>query len=124
MTDVQTSREALIAEASGARWELDEEFHDSLIESMYQHAAQIADRAVTRTGQKPRFDLDRAIDSVVTSRWLGYPVMFLLLAIVFWLTVEGANYPSRMISGVLLGGGHPWLKALGESVGFPWWLSG
>jgi ferrous iron transport protein B len=124
MTDVQTSREALIAEASGARWEFDEEFHDSLMESMYQHAAQIADRAVTRTGQKPRFDLDRAIDGVVTSRRFGYPVMFLLLAIVFWVTVEGANYPSRMISGVLLDGVHPWLKVLGESVGFPWWVNG
>ena len=34
---------------------------------------------------------DRAIDRVVLSRRFGIPLMLLLLAIVFWLTLSGAN---------------------------------
>jgi len=124
MSDHYVSREAVVAEASRARWELDEEFHDSLMESIYREAARIADRAVTRVGERPRFDLDRAIDGVVTSRWLGFPIMFLLLAVVFWVTVEGANYPSRMIAAVLIDVVHPSLNDFGQWVGFPAWLSG
>ena len=74
-------------------------FHDSLMETLYSNAAQIADRAVTRTGEAARFDLDRTIDRLVTSRWLGFPIMLALLTLVFWLTIEGANVPSAMLAG-------------------------
>jgi len=124
MSNGQGSREAVIAEATRARWELEEGFHDLLMESIYREAARIADGAVTREGERPRFDLDRAIDSVVTNRWLGFPIMFILLAAVFWVTVEGANYPSRMISAVLIDMIHPWLHNVGEWVGLPSWVSG
>ena len=46
---------------------------------------------------------DRAIDRVVLSRRFGIPLMLLLLAIVFWLTLSGANTVSAMLSGFLLG---------------------
>jgi ferrous iron transport protein B len=94
------------------------------MESIYREAARIADRAVTREGERPRFDLDRAIDGVVTSRWLGFPIMFLLLALVFWVTVEGANYPSRIIAAVLIDMVLPLLNDFGGWVGFPSWFSG
>ncbi len=41
------------------------------------------------------------IDKVITSRIFGYPLMLLLLAVVFWLTVAGANYPSKLLSDLL-----------------------
>ncbi|NCC01405.1 MAG: ferrous iron transport protein B [Clostridia bacterium] len=41
---------------------------------------------------------DRKIDKVLTSKWAGYPIMVTLLAIVFWLTITGANYPSQLLS--------------------------
>lgn len=44
---------------------------------------------------------DRRIDKVLTSRVLGFPIMLALLALVFFLTITGANYPSRLLSGVL-----------------------
>jgi ferrous iron transport protein B len=50
--------------------------------------------------------------------------MFLLLAGVFWVTVEGANYPSRMIAALLVDGVHPALNSFGDWAGFPAWLSG
>ena len=38
---------------------------------------------------------DRKLDKILTSRFTGYPVMIGMLAVVFWLTITGANYPSR-----------------------------
>ncbi len=40
---------------------------------------------------------DRKIDKIVTSRFFAYPLMLLLLAIVFWITISGANYPSELL---------------------------
>jgi len=50
--------------------------------------------------------------------------MLFLLALVFWLTVAGANVPSGLLASVLIDAIHPWLNAGAESLGFPWWLSG
>ena len=41
---------------------------------------------------------DRMIDSLVTSRTWGIPIMLVLLGIVFWITIEGANYPSELLA--------------------------
>ncbi len=41
---------------------------------------------------------DRKLDKILTSRLTGYPVMILLLAMVFWLTITGANYPSQLLA--------------------------
>lgn len=44
---------------------------------------------------------DRQIDKVLTSRVLGFPIMLALLALVFFITITGANYPSKLLSDVL-----------------------
>jgi len=50
--------------------------------------------------------------------------MILLLTVVFWITIQGANIPSAMLSSLLLDTVHPALKDLGTVVGLPWWLNG
>ncbi len=120
----QESSQSLLAEANALRWEMGEEYHDSLMEGIYEDAARIADHSVTRDGEKKRLDYDRTIDHLVTSKWTGFPFMFLLLAIVFWLTVEGANVPSALLADFFLDTLHPLLKSALEAVGSPWWLTG
>lgn len=44
---------------------------------------------------------DRQIDKIITSKIFGFPIMFLMLAVVFWLTIIGANYPSELLSNLL-----------------------
>lgn len=44
---------------------------------------------------------DRKIDKILTSKSTGIPLMLLLLAVIFWLTITGANYPSQLLSTVL-----------------------
>ncbi|MFA6438506.1 MAG: hypothetical protein WCX28_04310, partial [Bacteriovoracaceae bacterium] len=116
--------ESILSTANTLRWEIGEHIHDTLVESLYADANQIAARAVTAPSGRTRFDFDRRLDQLITSRWLGFPLMFLMLALVFWLTVEGANVPSAMIASFLVDTVHPWLKSLLLIVGSPWWLTG
>jgi len=120
----ENKREELIAAANKMRWEIGENLHDSIMESIYKNAEEIASKVVTRVGEKPRFDVDRFVDKLVSSKWTGFPIMFLILAAVFWITIVGANVPSAMIASVLVDTIHPWLKNIAESIGTPWWLSG
>lgn len=66
---------------------------------------------------------DRRMDKILTSRSLGYPLMLLLLAFIFWLTIVGANYPSRLLTA-LFAMGQELLSKLFHVAGAPDWLHG
>src|SRR5690606_21753790 len=51
-------------------------------------------------------------------------LMLLILAVVFWITIEGANVPSSMLATLLLDTVHPWLKGVAAAIAVPWWLDG
>lgn len=118
------SPEDILKSAQSLRWEVGADFHEHLMESIYTNAARIADRAVTRPDEKPRFDFDRTLDRILTSRVWGFPLMLLLLMVVFWLTISGANIPSSLLANLLLDTIHPFLKNLAATIGLPWWLDG
>jgi ferrous iron transport protein B len=74
--------------------------------------------------RRAKFDFDRQLDRLLTSRTFGFPVMLLLLTLVFWITVAGANVPSAMLANGLIDHLQPWLKGVTSSIGFPVWLNG
>jgi ferrous iron transport protein B len=123
-TDRSSNGRAILEAASDLRWKLSPNFHDALTESVYTAAQQIANEAVMRGVRRAKFDLDRTLDRWLTSRWLGFPLMLAILAVVFWLTIAGANVPSQMIATLLLDTVHPVLKAFAAAVAMPWWLDG
>jgi len=106
------------------RWESSGNIHEKLVEAIYTDAARIADRAITRPGEEPRFDLDRTIDRLVTSRIWGFPIMLLLFILIFWITISGANVPSKAIASLLIDKVYPVLKTGAIEIGMPLWLSG
>lgn len=110
--------------ARSLRYRLSATFHDRLTESLFAQAQRIAAAATLRGAARARFDFDRALDRLLTSRVVGLPLMVLLLAVVFWITIAGANVPSRLLSELLIDGGQPLLKGALEGVGAPWWLTG
>jgi ferrous iron transport protein B len=118
------AREHLLRTAEALRWQVGQDFHEKMMEDIYTNAARLADRAVTRPDEKPRFDLDSAIDRIVTSRTWGFPLMIFLFAIVFWITIVGANYPSQWLADLLIGTIYPLLQQGAAAIGLPWWLSG
>ena len=44
---------------------------------------------------------DRRLDRILTSKATGIPVMLLLLGLIFWITISGANVPSQMLGDFL-----------------------
>jgi len=114
----------LLASAASLRWRLPPDFHDRLMEGIYGAAQAIAARCHLEGWRRTRFDFDRTLDRLLTSRWFGFPLMGLVLAVVFWLTIAGANVPSRLLAGLLIDAGHPALVNLGTAVGLPGWLNG
>ncbi len=113
----------LLERASALRWKLGPQFHDQLTLSLYGEARRIAS-AVTQRHRRLGPALDRRLDRILTSRWTGFPVMLALLALVFWITIAGANVPSAMLATLLIDTVHPLLKATGAGLGVPWWLNG
>jgi ferrous iron transport protein B len=120
----ERTREEIINTANALRYELGTQLHDSTVEALYAEAGAIAGRSVLVKGRSRRQNLQRSLDRLLTSRWTGFPMMVLLLAAVFWVTIEGANIPSQYLSSVLLDRLHPLLKAGGTLVGLPAWLNG
>ena len=113
----------ILGMANDLKWDLGMGIHDKIVSSLYADAAQIARKTISIDGDKPAFSLERKVDKVVTSRLLGFPIMFVLLALVFWVTISGANYPSGLLASLLVDTLHPILKNAADSV-MPWWLSG
>ncbi len=106
------------------RWRLTHTFQDNLAAGFHSAAEEITARVELRGIRRARFDLDRTLDRLLTSRAFGFPMMLLLLTVVFWLTISGANVPSAWLAEVLIDKGQPWLKGIGTAVGMPWWFSG
>ena len=120
----EAAREAVLQNARQLQWDLPPDFHDTVTERTYHAAERIAEGAMRRGLGRAGFDLDRRLDGLLTSRWLGFPLMIAILAVVFWLTIEGANVPSSLLATLLIDTVHPWLTGAGEALGMPWWLSG
>ncbi len=91
---------------------------DRIVGSIFKNAEEICETAV----KMPARNISKA-DKILTSRALGFPIMFLLLILVFWLTMIGANYPSEFLGAGLFKLGDL-LGELFKMINAPNWLSG
>ncbi len=60
--------------------------------------AEALSKESVRYEQPPYQFRDWKLDRILTGRLIGYPAMVVLLAFLLWLTITGANYPSRVLS--------------------------
>ncbi len=118
------SKKSIISLADNFRWELGENFHDNIMESIFNESVQISNKVVKKNGKQTVFSFDQKLDKIVTSRILGFPIMLFLLALVFWLTIVGANVPSDMLFSLLIDKIHPLIKGLFVLIGIPNWITG
>lgn len=122
MTEQTLNPNDVLAKAEALRGSLSSGFRDEIVKSLYNEAETIAKRAV-KTAKDKKYDLDQKIDRLVTSPIVGLPIMLVLLGLVIWLTVSGANVASAAIANVLFGIGD-WGRALFQQIGIPWWITG
>ena len=117
---IASTPEQLIAKATAYREGLNSSVHDVYVQNLYKKASEIT--ANTQSKSAVRFIKDEKIDRILTSKIWGFPVMVALFALVIWLTIIGANYPSSMLATLLIDNLYPALKDW--TVSWPWWLSG
>ena len=103
---------------------LGDSYRNDLVEAIYAQATTLINASVSTDFSARSFRVDRAIDRIVTHKIWGFPIMFLLLAAVLWITIIGANYPSQWLSDLFVGWLYPLLKDGANALHFPWWLSG
>lgn len=79
-----------------------EDISDGIVSTIVRESERIYKNCVTIHNEKYN-DKTEKIDRFITSRWVGIPLMLLLLGGVFWLTIVGSNYPSELLSDLLFG---------------------
>ena len=87
--------------------------------NVIQAAETIAAKCVTVRQNERQWQ--KKLDAMLVSRRFGIPIMLLLLLIIIWLTVWGANYPSSLLEKVF-DRGYGLLKELLAHL--PVWVSG
>ena len=92
-----------------------------LIAKAFVSTAEQISASVVRKGEPKKADLDARLDRILTGKWTAYPIMLLLLGLVFWITISLANYPSAWLSALF----SFLLSCIGEGlsvVGAPEWV--
>ena len=74
-----------------------DQMKDRVVSALVKSAENIC-RGVIIYHDRQYAAMDRRLDKALTSKLTGYPMMLALLALVFWLTITGANYPSQLLS--------------------------
>ncbi len=78
-----------------------EELRERISESNYNHANELKQKYVKEDINK--LNRDKRIDDIITSKKFGIPIMLALLGLIFWITIQGANIPSQLLSDILFG---------------------
>lgn len=77
-----------------------EQIRDKVVTEIIENCENIYSEVV-KLDKKEYAERDRKIDKFLTSKITGIPVMIMLLFVVFWITISGANYPSDLLAGGL-----------------------
>lgn len=68
------------------------------VHTISEYAAAICRRAIKRTGKES--PASSRADRILCGRLTGFAAMAMLLAVIFWITIVGANYPSEALSSL------------------------
>lgn len=100
----------------------EDDLKDRIVSGIVNTAESIASRTVSLP-EKPYGKRDAFWDRILTGRLAGYPAMIGLLALIFWLTITGSNYPSALLSSLFFSFQEK-LTAAFMAVNAPQWLHG
>ena len=95
--DFTLKRALSVLERSGM---VRDKFKDKIASCTVMTAENIAESCVT-INKNPINSMDTKLDKIFTSKITGIPIMLLLLAFVFWLTITLSNYPSELLMQVV-----------------------
>lgn len=94
---------------------------DTIASTIVKTAHEIMSGVVKK---EPRTDKrQKTLEKLLTGKYTAYPIMLLLLAVVFWITIYGANYPSALLSKLFSKLG-TYLSGILTDINTPEWLRG
>jgi len=73
---------------------------NKIVSSTLKKASSITKTCV-KYQDKNHSEKDKKIDRLLTSKYTGIPIILLMFALIFWITIVGANYPSELLSSLL-----------------------
>ncbi len=111
-----SGRAAVLERVAPQRVALSANLRDRLAEALHRRVEELVARAWRPAEKRPRWEI--VLDQILTHPILGLPVMLAGLAVIFWITIVGANYPSELLSRILLGFGE-WALATSLALGIP-----
>ncbi len=121
-SDDLKSLRKLVLRAQLARDKMGSSLHDELSVQIHRQASEIAGKAVIH-GDRQKKTTEEKIDRIVTSPIWGIPIMLLLLFLIFYITISGANYPSELLARGLFWIEDAW-AGLFDRWQVPWWITG
>lgn len=99
-----------------------QKIRDTIVTTLVRKGEDIAAECV-HFGDENCLKRDRKIDRVLTHKVWGVPIMAAMLAVIFWITIYGANYPSALLSSAFGALGEK-LRTLMEMTTAPQWIKG
>lgn len=108
-------------EAETIRLSYGNKLGDKIIADIYKNAEQITKNVILNDTNKKNWTLK--LDNYLTSKIFGYPFMLLVLGVILWITISGANLPSDILATALFSLQEVVSRGF-LSLGAPAWLHG
>lgn len=73
------------------------EYNNGVVSTIFSQCSTVSQSVTShKSGTSP--SKSRKIDKILTSKKFGIPIMLLFFALILWITIVGANYPSQWLS--------------------------
>lgn len=74
-------------------------YEDEIVKKLHQKAKEICDESII-FNNTAYLEKDARLDRIFTDRIWGFVWMIVLLSVIFWITISGANMPSDLLSAM------------------------
>lgn len=109
----------LAEKARNLRQSLGGNLHDAVVAGQYGAVHSVVSHSVATAARPQLLTWQTRLDRIVTGRVSGFAMMFVLFALVFWITIAGANVPSAMLATLLIDTTVPLLHSAATAISMP-----
>lgn len=95
------SLEAIASAENALEKESGEDSETYITNVRYAYIDRVMRRAYAKGTEKRQKDLQEKVDKIITHRWLGLPIFFALMYLMFWLTFTVGEYPLHWIESLV-----------------------
>ena len=72
-------------------------YNNEIVSAIVKKSSDVTKKVVTESKNSSN-NFTKKFDKILTSKKFGIPIMLFFLALIFWLTIVGSNYPSKWLS--------------------------